>query len=819
MKILVTTIFLLTSITNFAQPAPTENEMAMRSGRIKGLIIDSNTQQPMEYANIAIYNKRDSSLVTGGITNSNGQFEIGGLAFGVYYAEANFIGYEKVSLPEFRIIPTNQTVDIGKLTLNSSSVEMEGIDVVADRQRIEYQIDKKVVNVSQDINAAGGTAVDVLENTPSVEVDIDGNVLLRGSSSFTVLIDGRPSVLSGNDALRQLPASAIQNIEIITNPSAKYDPDGMAGIINVVLKKNILAGLNGIVNAMVGTGDKYRTDIMLNYRTKKSNLFFGADWNEDNSYGRFFAEREVFGQDTTQFLLSEGNRDFLRNGFNFRAGVDFFLTEKATLTVSGTGGQYGSERNGSSWIREYTLPSTVDKYMVNDNLSGREGNVLSTNINFQQKFNEAGTHKLDGLFYYSYGDSEDFEDMDEYLSDASHKNNLGFIDRIRSSESEVSNEFRFKLDYVKPTGSGGKMEAGLQSTIDREEEFYVFDNYDPAISNWVNNPLFTNSMMFRRDIHAGYVTWAGNLKKLQYMAGLRGEYTFREIDQAKIADPFTINRFDLFPTGHLSIQATGSMQIMASYSRRINRPSGGDLDPFPSYMNQYTIRTGNPALKPEYTGSYQLSLIQRFGSSFISGELFYRSTNNLISRIQELRDGIIYLTSTNVNQDFSLGTEIMGNFNLTKWFLLNTSVSVFNYRIEGELNGRNIDSESTNYSLRMNGTFKVSEDSRIQWTSFYRGPSVQAQGESSSMFFSNISYRQELMKKKLTATLSLRDVFGTSKFEGKTYTPDFNSKFRFERESQVVQLTLSYRINNYRQERTSGNGDMNGGGGRMDMEF
>ncbi len=336
----------------------------------------------------------------------------------------------------------------------------------------------------------------------------------------------------------------------------------------------------------------------------------------------------------------------------------------------------------------------------------------------------------------------------------------------------------------------------------------------------VNNPLFTNSMMFRRDIHAGYFTWAGNVSKLQYMAGLRGEYTFREIDQEKIAEPFTLNRFDLFPTGHLSLQATKSTQIMASYSRRINRPSGGDLDPFPSYMNQYTIRIGNPALKPEYTGSYQLSLMQRFGSSFLSGELFYRSTNNLISRVQELRDGIIYMTSTNVNQDFSMGTEVMGNFNLTKWFLLNTSISVFNYRIEGELNGRSIDRESTNYSLRMNGTFKLSADSRIQLTSFYRGPSVQAQGETNSMFFSNISYRQELLKKKLTATLSLRDVFGTSNFGGKTYAPDFNSKFRFERESQVVQLTLSYRINNYKQERNNGSGDMNGGGGgRMDMEF
>jgi hypothetical protein len=275
MRNLFTIILLLASLMTFAQPAPVENNTAMLSGRVRGIIVDSGTQQPMEYANIAIYNMRDSSLVTGGITNQNGQFDISGLGFGVYYAEANFIGYEKVSLPEIRIIPSSQVVDIGKLTLSASTFEMAGIDVVADRQRIEYQIDKKVINVSQDINAAGGTAVDVLENTPSVEVDIDGNVSLRGSTNFTVLIDGRPSVLSGTDALRQLPASVIDNIEIITNPSAKYDPDGMAGIINIVMKKNILAGFNGIVNAMVGTGDKYRTDLTLNYRTKKANLFLG----------------------------------------------------------------------------------------------------------------------------------------------------------------------------------------------------------------------------------------------------------------------------------------------------------------------------------------------------------------------------------------------------------------------------------------------------------------------------------------------------------------------------------------------------------------
>ena len=821
MKKLTAIILFLTSVMVWAQRPPVENELAMRSGRIRGVIIDSQTLQPMEYANIAIFNKRDSSLVTGGITNQNGQFDISGLGFGVYYAEANFIGYEKVSLPEIRIIPNNQVVDVGKLPLNASTIEVAGIDVVAERQRIEYQIDKKVINVRQDINAAGGTAVDVLENTPSVEVDIDGNVSLRGSSNFTVLIDGRPSVLSGTDALRQIPASVIENIEIITNPSAKYDPDGMAGIINIVMKKNILAGFNGIVNAMVGTGNKYRTDLTINYRTKKSNLFFGADWNEDNSTGKFFSERETFRNDTSLFLIADGNRDFRRNGFNIRGGADLFLTEMATLTLSGTVGGFGNERNGGSNLHEFTRPGTANKYMINNNISNREGNLLNTNVNFQQKFNEQGSHKLDALFYFARRVSDETEYQDELLSNSSFSSSLLILDKIRSSENEISNNMRFKVDYVKPTSNGNKLEAGVQSTFEWEEEVFDFDNFDTNAQQWIINPLFTSTMNFRHDIHAGYFTWSGKVNKLQYMGGLRGEYSFREIDHEKAANPYTLNRFDLFPTGHLSMQATKSTQLMASYSRRINRPSGGDLDPFPSYMNQYTIRIGNPELKPEYTSSYQASIMQRFGTNFISGELFYRSTNNLISRIQELRDGIVYMTSTNVNRDFSLGTEVMGNFNLTKWFLLNASLSVFNYRIEGELNGQSIDRESTNYSVRMNGNFRIADDSRLQLTAFYRGPSVSPQGEMSSMFFSNISYRQELLKKKLTATLSVRDVLGTSKFEGKTNTPDLKNYFRFERESQVVQLTLSYRINNFRQDRNNGNNGMNdsGGGGRMDMEF
>jgi outer membrane receptor protein involved in Fe transport len=814
------TLIMLIQLSAWAQPAPAENETMARSGRIKGTIIDSETSQPMEYANIAIFNKRDSSLVTGGITNQNGQFDIGGLGYGEYYAEAIFIGYEKTSMPAIRILPTSQVIDLGRVTLSGSTMQLEAVNIVAERQRIEYRIDKKVINVSQDINAAGGTAVDVLENTPSVEVDIDGNVLLRGSSSFTVLIDGRPSVLSGSDALRQLPASAIENIEIITNPSAKYDPDGMAGIINVVMKKNILSGFNGIINAMIGTRDKYRSDMTLNYRTKKSNLFFGADWSEDNSYGNFFSERETYRNDTTRFIIADGRRDFGRSGFNVRGGADLYLSDLATLTISGTAGQNGSDRNGGSKLHEYTRPATTDKYMINDNISRREGTQFSTNISFQQKFNTQGTHKLDALLYISGRNSDDSETQDEYLSGQNFTGNLGFLNRIKTWEDDRSADYRFKIDYVKPLPKEGKLEAGLQSTITRDKEDFFFSNFDPVNEIWINNPLYTSTLDFSRDIHAGYFTWSAKSGRAQYMGGLRGEYTFRETDHEKAPEPFRLTRFDLFPSGHLSFEAGKSTQIMTSYSRRINRPSGRDLDPFPGYLNQYTIRIGNPELKPQYTSSYELGLMQRFGSNFLSVETFYRTTNNLISQVQELRDdGIFYLTSDNINRDFSLGSEVMGNFNLTKWFLLNSSISLFNYRIKGELNGQNIDRESTNYSARINGSFRLAADSRIQLTAFYRGPSVQAQGESKGMFFSNLSYRQEFLQRKLTATLSLRDILGTMRFENMSYGPDFRNKFRMERESRVVQLTLSYKINNYRQERNNGDGSGGDNGMRMDMDF
>jgi outer membrane receptor protein involved in Fe transport len=414
-----------------------------------------------------------------------------------------------------------------------------------------------------------------------------------------------------------------------------------------------------------------------------------------------------------------------------------------------------------------------------------------------------GLHKLEGSFNYRNRDGLSDETIDEYRSDASFTQVNEYLSRVITDENSNSNDYRAKLDYTLPLKGGDKFEAGLQSRMENEKEYLNFQSYNTTTQKFENNPLFTSNMDFKEDIHAIYSTYTGNVKAIQYVVGLRGEYNKRSITHYKdnVAYPHKLDRFDVFPSAHLSYELVDKSQLMTSYSRRINRPDGRDLDPFPSYMNQYTIRIGNPDLKPEYTDSYEFSYMKKFGNSFVSLESFYRTTNNLMTRITEVKDGISYMTSDNLNRDHSMGGEIMGNINITKWLLVNTSFTLYNYKLKGEVLGKSVDKESTNYSGRMNATIKFSPESRLQLTGFYRGPSVSAQGDQKGMVFTNLSYRQDFMKKKLSATLSVRDVLGTMKMQGTSYGDNFKSTFKMTREPRVLMLTLSYKINNYKMDK------------------
>lgn len=807
MAFLILSIVLL-NLNGFSQVSPEKtgsSPIVPKNGKVTGKVIDMETNTPMEYANIMIYSKPDSKMVTGSISSQNGSFVLANIPFGNYYLEASFLGFEKTVIEDIKITANSATVNIGNINLSASKQQIGTVDVVAERNRVEYKIDKKVINVTNDINANGGTAVTVLENTPSVEVDIDGNVSLRGSSSFTVLIDGRPSVLSGSDALKQIPSSAIQNIEIITNPSVKYDPDGMAGIINVVMKKNIVSGVNGIVNLNLGTGDKYGTDFLLNYKTKKYNLFLGGNWNDNTDKGTQNSERETYANDTTTFLTNDGSRNQSRYGKQLKGGFDLYPSDNTSITVSSEIGKYGFSSFGGVNIHKYEQPGILNIYSVQNSDASRYGNFVSAAASFLTKFNDKGTHKLEGSFDYRNRDGFSDETQDEFLSDASFNKTSQYLSRVISHEDSNEDDIRAKLDYTLPLKEGAKFEAGIQTRIESEEESLDFMDFNTSTQQFQNNPDFSSSMKFKEEIHSVYSTYTGNLKAIQFVFGLRGEYNKRTTTHYKESVPFNYNldRFDLFPSAHLSYSLVDESQLMASYSRRINRPGGRELDPFPSYMNQYTIRVGNPGLKPEYTDSYEFSYIKKFGNSFVSLDAFYRTTNNLITDVNKQVDDILYLNVENMNRDHSTGGEIMGNINVNKWLLLNTSVTLYNYKLKGEISEVSINRESTNYNGRLNATIKFTSDSRLQITGFYRGPSVSAQGEQKGMAFTNLSYRQEMLKKKLTATLSVRDVFGTMRMQRSSAGENFKSTMKMTREPRVLMLTLSYKINNYKMSRES----------------
>jgi outer membrane receptor protein involved in Fe transport len=800
-RIFIGIIFVVFAVPVFAQePSRGYPNQMPAEGIITGVVLEEDLNQPMEFVNLVLFRVRDSSMVTGTITNLEGKFTLTGVPFGRFYLVANFIGYNHDTVTGIVLTPQSKTADIQTIKLKSASTDIQGVEVVSDKLSVEYRIDKKIVNVGQDLIATGGSAVTALENVPSIQVDIEGNVTMRGSGSFTVLIDGRPSVLQGGDALQQIPASSVDRIEIITNPSAKYDPDGLAGIINVVMKKQQKPGYNGILNASIGTNHKYTADFLLNYRTGKFNLFGGADYNNNRFDGSGNSRNEYYFTDSTSFRFSGSERNMNRHGYGVKAGLDYFLSDKTTLTLSGRIGEYGFGSDGFSHQHLYSEPVSDDSYIVSTNQSEREGHYYEGTLNLTQKFKGDG-HQLEAMAFYSTRNGDDWDEQEEFISDASWVIADTFPEKIRTTENSDEYNIRFKADYTKPFTEKRKIEAGLQSRIEDEKEDYIFYDYDYDLNDWLVNDLYTSVMDFDQQIYSAYGIYSDALWGFDYQVGMRGEYTYQMIKSGGTGKTYLIDRLDYFPSIHISRQITEDHQLLASYSRRIERPDGRELDPFITYMDPFNIRTGNPALEPEFIDSYDLSYQYKFKKSFLSLEGYYRITKNKITHVQALLDnGIMLHSFENLDKDFSTGSELMANLDLTKWLLVNASFNVYYYRLIGSVEGESKDEHSTNWDTRLNATFKLKHDIRIQLTGSYRGPSVTIQGTEEGFLMTNLAIRKDFFKRSLAVTLTGRDLFKTAKREMTSSGEGFYSYNKFKREAPVVSLSLSYKINNYKQQ-------------------
>ncbi len=776
------------------------------SGKISGRVFDKDSKSPVEYANIIVFRSKDSVQVTGGVTSSDGNFSLTKIPVGEFYVDIQFIGYEKKRIKNVLISSAKRNVDLGNIFIKSSAVNLGNVVVQGERNPVSYQIDRRVIDVSKMPTSISGNAADVLENVPSVSVDIDGNVSLRGSSSFTVLIDGRPSVMDAQDALQQIPASSIESIEIITNPSAKYDPEGSAGIINIKLKKEKNLGLSGIANANAGANDKYGGDFLFEYKTPAYNYNFGVDYNRRFSPGTGLDQKEFNVGNDISHLNSDGSRQWGRISFGLRGGIDFNLSDKDLLSLSGRFGTREHENNMASNYIQWSDLQPQKIYYINNNNSSRSGSFFAFNTDYTRKFNDNG-HQISGDFFVSHNNS------DESSISSSVQRNVQ-TDGKKTTEAGPSTHFRGKIDYTLPLGENTKFEAGTQGESRLEDESNGLYNYNAVTDAYDFQPLYSHSNKYNRSNLAIYSIFSDQLGNLSYQAGVRTELTYRTIKLLDNNEEYSINRWDFFPSLHTSYNFGGGNQLMASYSRRINRPNGWNLEPFLSWWDPNNVRKGNPNLLPEFIDSYELGFQTLLGEITLNNDVYYRINHNRIDWVRSAyAENVTLNTFANVGTDYSLGTEYMFTLNPLKLWNVNLMGNLYDYRIKGVINDVPYEKKSFNWNIRFNNGINIFKTTQLQLNIRYNSPSVSSQGRYEGFFRTDAAVKQDLFGKNISLTLQARDLFKTGKREFTSQGADFYSYTYYTRESPMVILNVRFNFNNYKEKDSQNTNEQPNNGG------
>jgi outer membrane receptor protein involved in Fe transport len=789
-------ILALASNNILAQPpnADGHGDVGARSGSITGTIVDSVAQAPLEYANIVLFDERTGSQVDGTISLEDGTFRLGSVPPGVFDLEIKFMGFHARKIEGIKVVPPDMSVDVGVIALRRAVIPLGEVEVSAERPDMVFKIDKKVINVDKQIASRSGTAVDVLENAPSVTVDIEGNVSLRGSSSFTVLIDDKPTMLEPSEALQQIPASTIDNIEIITNPSAKYDPDGVSGIINVITKKTEQGGLSGIVNLNGGTEYTYGGDFLASYRNGDISTYIGMDYSRRESPGTVNSQDRTTQDEVTSVVDSRGDSRWKRSMYTGKGGVELGLTPHDILSLEARGGRGSWDRDADEHYDVWTQPAdTLSSYASTSRME-RTNRLYQVSADYQHVFGEEGHQVVcRGVVTRHDGDSDtrtELRDPDGAITSGR-----------RTVEEGPSTRFRLDVDYTLPLNGEKQLEAGYQGRFDKEETESKFHQYNTGNAQYDFRPEYSHSTDYGRDIEAVYALYTGELGPLGYQGGLRTEYVDRQIELVGEDETFTIDRWDFFPTVHLSYDYSKGHQMMASYTRRIDRPRSWYLEPFVTWSDAYNVQRGNPALKPEYIDSYELGYQKQFGPSMASVEAYYRLTHNKVERVQSVyQENVILHTVENVGKDYTFGSEIMLNLGWAKWWYTNLTGNLYDYRIEGALYGRDFSEESFNWRIRAGNTFRVARSTRLQINAFYNSHTVTAQGERKGFYVADLGLKQDFMNRKLSVSLQVRDILRSGKFEFTSEGPDFYSHREFTRKAPNFSLMLTYNFNNYKPE-------------------
>lgn len=791
-------------------------------GIIRGKVIDDQTKNPMEYVSIRIVRIRDSSVVTGGLSDKNGYFEVKNIPYGRYYAIIKFIGFKTKIKDSIFVTPQNPEINLGIIHFQPELIQTKEVEITAQKDIVSYAIDRRIYDVSKDLSSVGSSALDVLSNVPSVSVDIEGNISLRGSGNVQILIDGKPSSLLGFDrgsALEQIPADNIERIEVITNPSAKFDPDGVAGIINIVLKKNTMLGYGAILNANIGTADKYNGSVNLNLRTDNFNSTIGYSFRAFSMRGNTDATRTSFIPDSA--FLSQ-NQNFLRRGNfqRFQFSSEWTPNLKNSLVFNANLGFFARKMSDSTSYMFLISQFPISQAYYRKNNSNGDNFSYDLNVFYKYLFDRRDKEFNSNIMYMS------FKGNDDNLYNEFHPEISGsdtFFIKQNNKINYINDNFTLEMNFVNPLDIG-KLDLGVKLNIRKIDIDYSFFSWDINKESWIANDTSSNKFGYNENILASYLTYSGKLHNFGYQFGFRVEQTFTNSDQKTTNEQFKNNYLNLFPTIHLSYQMHPLSNLMFSYTRRINRPQSMFLNPFKDYSDPQNISQGNPYLKPEFANSFEISNLTYLGKNSLNLTIFYRYTTDIISRITRLDTSNQFTLTTyeNLNKSKSIGFEAILNSFILNFWKINLNFSYFYLDINGIPTYGIPSRNSKSWNIKLNSIINLTKNFDIQLNLSYDSPVVTtggggmfwryfqmgSVGKMDEIFTANISAKYDFLNDRGTITFRLVDVFKTINYKLTTNGSNFVSNIYRTRESRIAFLGFSYKINEYKRPKIRRSEDM-----------
>lgn len=773
---------LIIPMTHLANPS-------LPLGSISGTIMDSGFKQPIPYATISVHDKADE-LISGTVSSAQGTFNLDQLPPGTYTLKVQFMGFKPAS-KEFTISPTNRDINIGTLYLEASISELDDVTVVAETSTIEQRIDRKVVNVGKDLTASGASAVDIMNNIPLVSVDMDGNLALRGNQNVRILVDGKPTNMDAATLLKQIPSSSIKQIELITNPSAKYNPEGMSGIINIVLHKNTNLGFNGDINSGVTIGEKINSNagLNLNYRQGKFNFYTNLGFSNRN----WLQDIELLNHTSNsgEYLHFED----VNNGYLGKFGVDFYLDDKNIFSVYTNQNLSSEDMESTSEIKYLNQGSLDYTQLMNMDQKNRSSTY---NFDYRHLFDQNG-HQIELEVDYNEYHNEDQADF-RYLGNATLQN---YQDQ---AEKKFHNTM-INLDYALPINQGAKLELGGESRLRRTQNDYLSNNSD------IENIFYT----YHSDIHSLYATYGQSAGKWNYQLGARLE-NYRVKAHQSNEEIFNDDRWTLYPSAFITYTPGELNSFQASYSRRVDRPSLNQVSPLRQISTPRLTVSGNPELEPQYTNSLELNYTRKLGKNSITAGVFYRLITDDINQIMEedpQNPEHFILTYHNTKDNKAFGTEVSGRFKPMEFWDLNVDFNLYSQTLKGVLAGQNIEQDNTFWRLQSHNTFKLSSKFRLQLMGIYMSSAKSLQFEIEEMYFVNLGARYNFWNDKASLSMNLNDIFNSRIQRLHAEVPQVQEG-TFYWDNRTLYVGFSYRFGNNKtkalQRKNRDTGDSSGGG-------